>query len=424
MKNGDSLYKLAEKLWPLNRSLAGSATNKTLIILKKNLPILKIKKIKSGTKVYDWEVPYEWEVKSAKVFDDKKNIIIDYNKNNLHLVTFSKSFAGILNNKSFKKKLFYLKNMPNAIPYRTSYYKKDWGFCISYNDYKKLNKKKYEVKINTKFKKGHMQYGEILIKGRSKKEFFFSTNICHPSLANNELSGPVVMNYIAKYLSQKNNNYSYRFVFIPETIGSIAYLFYNLKNISKNFLAGFNCVCLGYKKYYSYLPSKNNNSTANFLALETLKQTKERFKKYTWLDRGSDERQYSSPKTGLDFASLMTAKYGCYKEYHTSLDKLGTVVNSKGLFRGFKLIKNLIDNIEQEIFPVSNFIGEPQMGKRNLYPKIGGGIPSKKTKDLMNIISYCDGQTPSKLIADYCKIKRNEIKKYLFFLKKKKLINF
>ena len=424
MKNGSPLYNLAKRLWPLNRSLAGKATNQTLKILKKNLPQLKIKKIRSGTKVYDWKVPNEWEVKSAKVLDDKKNIIIDYKKNNLHLVSFSKSYNGVLRNKKFKKKLFFLKNLPNAIPYRTTYYKKDWGFCISYNDYKKLNKKKYEIKINTSFKKGNMQYGELLIKGKIKKEFFFSTNICHPSLANNELSGPVVMNFIAKYLSKKKNKYSYRFVFIPETIGSIAYLFYNLKKISKNFLAGFNCVCLGYKKGYSFLPSKNSNSTANFLALEALKQTKEKFKKYTWLDRGSDERQYCSPKTGLDFASLMTAKYGCYDEYHTSLDKLGTVVNSKGLYRGYRLIKNLISCIEEEIFPISNFIGEPQMGKRNLYPKIGGGIPDKKIRDLLNIISYCYGQTPSKLIADYCKIERNKINQLLIFLKKKKIINF
>ena len=191
------------------------------------------------------------------IIDKRKKVVVDYNCNNLHLVTFSKSFNGTISNKELKKKIYTIKNLPNAIPYRTSYYKKDWGFCVSFNDYKKLNDPYYNVLIKTKFKKGYMRYGEIFIKGKSKKEITLSTNICHPSLANNELSGPVVMTYIAKLLSKKKNRYSYRLLFIPETIGSLAYLFENLEKMKKNFVAGFNCVCLGYKKGYSYLPSKN-----------------------------------------------------------------------------------------------------------------------------------------------------------------------
>ena len=211
-------------------------------------------------------------------------------------------------------------------------------------------------------------------------------------------------------------------MFIPETIGSIAYVYYNLKKVKKNFLAGFNCICLGYKKGYSFLPSKYENSISNFFAIESLKKIKEKYKEYSWLDRGSDERQYCYPNIGLDFASLMTAKYGEYKEYHNSLDKLGTTVTSKGLHRGYKLIKSLVDTIESEIFPMSNFLCEPQMSKRGLYPNVGGGLPSKFILDIMNIISYCDGCTPSKLIADKCKIERDKIRNIIHFLKNKKII--
>ena len=203
MKNGNLLQNLAVKLWPLNRSIAGKSTNKSLKIIKSIIPKLKIKKVKSGKKIYDWKIPYEWEVNKAMIIDKRKKVVVDYNCNNLHLVTFSKSFNGTISNKELKKKIYTIKNLPNAIPYRTSYYKKDWGFCVSFNDYKKLNDPYYNVLIKTKFKKGYMRYGEIFIKGKSKKEITLSTNICHPSLANNELSGPVVMTYIAKFLSKK-----------------------------------------------------------------------------------------------------------------------------------------------------------------------------------------------------------------------------
>ena len=424
MRNGNLLQNLAVKLWPLNRSIAGKATHKSLKIIKNIIPKLKIKKVESGKKIYDWKIPYEWEVNKAMIIDKEKKVVVDYNCNNLHLVTFSKSFSGTLSNKDLKKKIYTIKNLPNAIPYRTSYYKKDWGFCVSFKNFKKLNDPYYNVLIKTKFKKGYMRYGEIFIKGKSKQEIILSTNICHPSLANNELSGPVVMTYIAKLILKKKNRYSYRLLFIPETIGSLAYLFENLEKMKKNFVAGFNCVCLGYKKGYSYLPSKNQDSTANYLALKALKKNHIKFKKYTWLDRGSDERQYCSPRANLDFASLMTTKYGDYKEYHTSLDKLGSTVDSKGLFRGYKLIKDLIISIEEEIFPISNFIGEPQMGKRNMYPTTGGGIPNKSIRNFMNVISYCDGKTPSELIAEKCKIKKSKMKKILILLKKKKIIKF
>ena len=208
-----------------------------------------------------------------------------------------------------------------------------------------------------------MHYGEILIKGNSDKEIFLSTNICHPSLANNELSGPTVLIHIAKYIEKlSKRRFSYRIIFIPETIGSIAYLSKNLKKMKKNFFAGFNCVCLGDERDYSFLPSKNDDSNSNFFAKESLSFLKKILDNIHGY-RGSDERQYCSPGVDLEVASLMKSKYHKYKEYHTSLDKLGTVVTEKGLQQGYNLLKKTIDIIEQEYYPKSRIICEPFMSK-------------------------------------------------------------
>ena len=270
MINGRKIYNLAKKIFPFNRSLTGQGNVLTLYELKKVFKNLKIKKIKSNSKAFDWKVPLEWDVKKAKLIKINGDVVIDFKKNNLHLVSYSQPVNKIVSLKKLKKHLFYEKKLPNAIPYRTSYYHKNWGFCLSYNQFKKLKETKYKVEIQSSFKKGFMHYGEVLIKGKTKKEVLLSTNICHPSLANNELSGPTVLIYIAKFLKQlKKRKFSYRIVFLPETIGSIAYLKKNYKKIKKNFFAGFNCVCLGDEKNFSFLPSKNGNSNSDFFAKES-----------------------------------------------------------------------------------------------------------------------------------------------------------
>ena len=251
-------YNIAKtKLFPITRSLTGNGVKKTLNIIQKEFPKLKIKKFKSGTKVFDWNIPEEWNVTDAYVIDKYNNRIIDFKKNNLHLVGYSIPIKKNITKKELFKNLYFLKNQPKAIPYITSYYKRRWGFCISYNEYKILDKRyslndKFKVVINSNLdKKGNLNYGELILKGKSKKEILISTYICHPSMANNELSGPIVSMGLINYFKNKKLNKTLRFVFIPETIGSISYLSKNIKYLKENVIGGYNLSCIGDERQHS-----------------------------------------------------------------------------------------------------------------------------------------------------------------------------
>ena len=234
------LIKIASDLFPIYRCLIGPGVNETLKYIKKIHPELNIKKIKSGSKAFDWVVPNEWHVKNAHITDMDGKKIVDLKNNNLHLVGYSIPQQRTLSLKNLNKHLHSLPSQPNAIPYVTSYYKKTWGFCLKHNQRKKLKNQNYNVFIDSKFKKGFLRYGEIYFRGLSKKEILLSTYICHPSMANNELSGPSIAIKLAEYLKNKKLRYSYRIIFIPETIGSIAYLSRNYKKMKKNIIAGYN----------------------------------------------------------------------------------------------------------------------------------------------------------------------------------------
>ena len=267
-------YNLAKKVFFINRSITGRGTYNTLKIFAKEFDNFKIRQFKSGNKVFDWVVPSEWNIDDAFVKDKYKNKIINFYNSNLHVIGYSTKVNRYLKKNELLKRLHSLKNYKNAIPYITSYYKKYWGFCVSENQ-KELIKKKYnsedlfEVKINSSFnKKGKMHYGEFFIKGNSKKEILISTYICHPSMANNELSGPVVALSLISYFSKLNNKYSMRFLFLPETIGVISYLSKNLNNLKKNVVGGYNLTCIGDDKNHSYILSKYQNSPSDYALLE------------------------------------------------------------------------------------------------------------------------------------------------------------
>jgi aminopeptidase-like protein len=213
---GDKIHKFAKKLWPINRSITGSGQRKTLRYIRNINKNLKIKKFKTGKKVFDWKIPEEWNIKSAWIKNLKNEKIIDFIKNNLHVVGYSRSVNKKISLTELKKKLFSIKSRPNAIPYVTSYYKKSWGFCIEHKKLKNLKDKYYKIKIDSYFSKGNLSYGEILIPGKSKKEILFTTYICHPSMANNELSGPSLLTYLSKWLKGRKNNYTYRILFLSE----------------------------------------------------------------------------------------------------------------------------------------------------------------------------------------------------------------
>ena len=266
--------------------------------------------------------------------------ICNFSENNLHLLGYSIPFRGKLSLKELKEHLFTLPDQPNAIPYITSYYEERWGFCLKHEQFQNLKDGEYEVFIDTELFNGELNYGELLIKGESEKEVFLSTYVCHPSMANNELSGPTVVTFLAKWLlSIKKPRFSYRIIFIPETIGSISYLSLNHEQMKKKVFAGFNVSCVGDDRSYSYIPSRDGNSISDKIALHVLNWIDPNFVKYSWLDRGSDERQYCAPGIDLPIASIIRTKYGKYPEYHTSLDDLKVVATPKGLDGGYWAIR-------------------------------------------------------------------------------------
>ena len=231
---GKEIHNFALKLWPLNRSITGEGLRETLKEISEHLPDLKIKSFKSDLKVFDWTVPEEWHVNEAYIIDPEGKKICDFSKNNLHLVGYSSPFRGKMQLNDLQKYLHSLPDQPNAIPYITSYYERKWGFCLTQKQRDDLIEGQYEVIIDSKIFKGQLNYGELILPGKSDKEVFLSTYICHPSMANNELSGPTVLTFLAKWLSElKNRNYTFRLIFIPETIGSISYLSKNLEYLKK-----------------------------------------------------------------------------------------------------------------------------------------------------------------------------------------------
>ena len=387
------LYDFATKIWSYNRSLTGSGVRETLEAIKLEVPTLKTKSFSSGLKVFDWEIPMEWNVNYAYIIDPNGNKICDFSTNNLHLIGYSEPIEVDLQLSDLQDHLYSLPEQPDAIPYITSYYEQRWGFCISERQRRKLPEGIYKVRISISKIIGTLDIGEIFIPGVNKKEIFLSTYICHPSMANNEISGITVSTFIAKYLTKRSNlRHSYRFVFLPETIGSITYIYHNLKKMKKNIIAGFNLTCIGDERNYSYLPSRSGDVLSDRAALHVLENEYPGYKKYSWLDRGSDERQYCSPGIDLPIASLMRTKYGEYPEYHTSLDDLINVVTANGLMGGFDLVRKVIEVLEMDITARPKMLCEPMMSKRHLYPTLSTKSVYSDIRLRMNIISYLDGK--------------------------------
>ena len=422
-------YNIAKKnLFPLTRSLTGKGVRKTLKIIQSEFKNLKIKKIKSGTRVFDWKTPPEWNVLDGYILDKYNNKIVDFKKNNLHLVGYSMPIKKKIFKKELFEKLYFLKNQPDAIPYITSYYKKSWGFCISYNQFKKFQKKysskdKFKVVINSSFKKnGDLNYGELILKGKSKKEILISTYICHPSMANNELSGPIVSMSLINHFRKKKLNKTLRFIFIPETIGSISYLSQNLKYLKKNVIGGYNLSCIGDERQHSCMFSKYKNSPSDEAIIEAYRSLKiKNYKVYSFLKRGSDERQYNSPGVDLKISSIFRTKYHEYPEYHTSLDNFD-LVTVKGCLGGFKVAKKSIEIMLKRIYPESKFLCEPQMTKRNLYPSLSVKGTKKPIKNYMNFLQYSDGTNSLENISKLIMLNNKIVKKIYLLLEKNKLL--
>ena len=422
-------YSLAKKiLFPICRSLTGPGVKKTLAVIKKEFPKLKIKKIKSGTKVFDWIVPPEWSIKNAYVLDPFGKKIIDFKKNNLHLVNYSIPVNKKLKKNYLLKKIYFLKKQPNAIPYITSYYKRRWGFCVTYKQKQEIEKKykindQFKVVVNSKLNnKGNLNYAEIVLKGASKEEILISTYICHPSMANNELSGIVVAMSLINYFKKKRLKKTLRFIFIPETIGSIVYLSKNLNHLKSHVIGGFNLSCIGDDRHHSCMFSKYENSPSDYAIIEAYKKLKiKKFKIYSFLERGSDERQYNSPGIDLPISSIFRSKYGKYPEYHTSLDNF-ELVTMKGISGGFKVAKTAVEILLNKIIPKNIILCEPQMGNRNLYPTLSTKKSKKISKSYMDFLQYSDGKNTIEQVSKKINLNVKETKNLYNLLKKKKLV--
>ena len=280
-------YKLAKnKLFTINRSITGKGIRKTLYLIKKEFPALKIYNISSKTKVFDWEVPDEWNVVDAYVLDKDNKKIINFKKNNLHLVGYSTKINSIINKKKLFEHLHSLPKQLDAIPYVTSYYNRTWGFCISHRTKLKFNKKYnskdiFKVVIKSSHNlNGNLNYGELVLKGSSKQEILISTYLCHPSMANNELSGPIVSMSLIEYFTKiKKLDKTIRFLFIPETIGSIVYLSKNLLDLKNNVIGGYNLSCIGDERMHSCILSKYENSPSDISLIEAYKKLRIKYKK-------------------------------------------------------------------------------------------------------------------------------------------------
>ena len=424
---GSEIYKLASKLWPIDRSLTGKGVRETLKQISMHIPEMKIKSIKSGTEVFDWIVPQEWTVNEAYIIKPNGDRICDFKKNNLHLVGYSYPQRKTLSLGNLQKHLHSIPDKPRAIPYVTSYYKKNWGFCSTYSQKKNITNSykdddKFKVVIDSSHKKeGSLTYGELTIKGKLQQVILISTYLCHPSMANNELSGPIVSLALIEYFQKKLPDKTLKFIFIPETIGSITYLNKNLNLLKKRMIGGFNLSCIGDEKNHSCMLSKYGKSKSDKALLRAYKKLRIKYKLYSYLERGSDERQYNSPGIDLGVSSIFRSKYNTFSEYHTSHDNF-KLVTKKGIYGGYKVAKTAIEILLKMQIPKNLILCEPQMSKKNLYHSLSNNKIKQNTKNIMNFLQFADGSNELKEISKYIKCNLAETKKIYDILLKKRLI--
>lgn len=379
-------------LWPLNRSLTGPGIRETISYLRTLNPEVREQTANSGDEVFDWTVPQEWSVRDAfleHVETGKR--FAEFSKSNLHLVGYSEPVNTVIDLDELKSRIFTQPDQPGWVPYVTSYYEKTWGFCLSQNDFDTLPNGSYRVVIDSELFDGEMLFADAILGGETEEEVFFSTYICHPSMANNELSGPVLASALMKYIKEAypKPRYTYRFAFVPETIGSLTYISKHFHHLKEKVAAGFVLSCVGDERAYSHVESRLGSSLADD-ALRAALIGKENVKTYSFLQRGSDERQYCAPGIDLPVAGFCRSKYGEYPEYHTSADNFD-VVTQEGLEGAFSVICSIVDACEIGLYPKVQVLGEPQLGKRGLYPTVSRKGFYSDTRNRMDLIAYSDG---------------------------------
>lgn len=412
------MWSRANSISCINRSIAGPGIRQVLNLIKSEINDLRIYSVPSGTQCFDWQVPKEWSCKRATIKKLTGEIIVDTHTNPLHVVMHSTPKYGVVSITDLKSKLHINHELPNSIPYVTSYYKEDWGFCLTENQFKTLDEEDYIVEIESELKDGVLNYGEIFIKGKTRKEIIISTYICHPFMGNNESSGPAVAIELAKSLMAESLYYSVRVLFIPETIGSIVFLSRNMDEVKKNCIAGFNITCVGDDLAYSFLGSKYGNTITDRAARKSYSEHKIKPDIYPWRMRGSDERQYCWPLIDLPFVSMMRSMYNTYPEYHTSADNMD-FISERGLQGSYEVIKRAIDILQSERIPIVKTCGEPKLDKINLYRKDTLNGAKQDANKYLQVLTYCDGKNEMSYINELSGLDQNEfkevVKKLIFF---------
>ena len=390
--NGQEMMELAGRLFPINRSITGQGVRDSLGILKEYIPELEIKSFPTGMSAFDWTVPKEWVIREAYIENSKKERIIDFKNNNLHVLGYSTPVDRVVDLETLKQYIYTEPSQPDAIPYVTSYYKERFGFCMTENQKNSLPEDMYHMYIDSELIEGQLNYGECLVKGKEDKEILFSTYVCHPSMANNECSGPALATAIYKYVkSLKDLRYSYRFLFVPESIGSISYMSRNLTYMKEHTDCIFVLSCVGDNYDYSIIHSRYGNTLSDRVLTNVLGFHYPKYSDYSYLQRGSDEKHYNAPGADLPAVAFCRSKFGEFAEYHTSLDNMD-YISAEGFDGALDVMVQTVDCLEYNYNYRIQTICEPQLGKRGLYPDLSRKGQYDRVAALRNFIGYADGK--------------------------------
>ncbi len=396
---GQEMHDLMAELYPICRSITGDGMRQSLAILARHIP-LQLVEVPSGTAVFDWIVPKEWNIRDAYVKNAAGEKIIDFQQHTLHVLNYSVPIHRRVTLEELQEHLFSLPEYPDWIPYRTSYYRENWGFCLSERVRQRLTPGEYEVYIDATLAPGHLTYGEYYLPGECEDEVLLSCHSCHPSLANDNLSGMAVATFLAKALQSRPRRYSYRFLFIPGTIGSITWLARNEANVAR-IRHGLVLACLGDPGHSTYKRSRRGDAEIDRAVLHVLKQSGQPYEVVDFSPYGYDERQYCSPGFNLAVGSLTRTPHGRFPEYHTSADNLDFV---RPEFLADSLAKYLavVDVLEKnQTYLNTNPKCEPQLGKRGLYGALGGLKDTKEREMAMLwVLNLSDGAHTLLDIAD------------------------
>ncbi|MEA5463763.1 DUF4910 domain-containing protein [Leptothoe sp. PORK10 BA2] len=412
---GLEMYSLIGELYPICRSITGNGVRKTLQIIQKHIP-LEIHEVPTDTSVFDWTVPKEWNIRDAYIKDETGKKIIDFQESNLHILNYSIPIHKKMPLAQLKEHLFSMPDQPDWIPYRTSYYKETWGFCLPDRILKSLPEGEYEVYIDSSLEPGSLTYGELLLPGETTDEVLLCCHSCHPSLCNDNLSGIALVTFLAKYLSQKPLRYSYRFIFIPGTIGSITWLSLNEHRVS-SIKHGLTVSNVGDSGHLTYKKSRRGTAEIDRVVSHVLKNLPQEYTISDFSPYGYDERQFCSPGFNLPVGSLTRTPFGTYPEYHTSADNLD-FVQASALVNSFETYLTVIDVLENNhTYLNTNPKCEPQLGKRGLYSTMGGKQTTPEDRMAMLwVLNLSDGGHTLLDIAERSNLNFSTIKNAAFAL--------